>query len=296
MPTTWACSTPNASSTSSASTARSRIAYGRSSNAHVERPVSRWSYAITRCCAASRSTRSAGQTTPEALAPMTSSSGVASCDPTSHVHTRSPFPTSTNCSTSAVSTPDARWRGDGSARRRSPQRRFSPETISAAATRRSDARSPTRDRTGRRSDPGASRARHRRLTPRGPGVDGSCHQCIRLVRDEQRSARRAAGDEWVETCPAGVRDPEAGVPDVQLGDHLIVVADLVEHRGTERAGVEGDRAAGSPTHSSGSMLVTRRASHVPRARRSRTSPASAGEWCSGSGPGLVGGGGIRPRA
>ncbi len=43
MPTTWARSMPSPSRTATASRARSATAYGRWSNAQVDRPVSRWS-------------------------------------------------------------------------------------------------------------------------------------------------------------------------------------------------------------------------------------------------------------
>jgi hypothetical protein len=83
---------------------------------------------------------------------------------------------------------------------------------------------------------------HRRQLQR-PG--GAClrDELVRVVDHQQHSAGSAPIRTRTRALRGRTRDPITGLPHGQLGDHIVAVADEVQHGRAKRSLVEGDRLA-----------------------------------------------------
>jgi len=80
-----------------------------------------------------------------------------------------------------------------------------------------------------------------------PGSDGLINHVIRVVDNQQRSARGAIDGARTQALHTRVGrcHPERGLPDAQLGDDLIATANTVKDRGPEGRLVERDGLIGA---------------------------------------------------
>ena len=77
---------------------------------------------------------------------------------------------------------------------------------------------------------------------RGPGLDRPRKHRVGIIDHQQSPACRAANSRRAETRPRrpARRNPERGVPDRQLRDDLVSLADAMKDPGTEGRLVERD--------------------------------------------------------
>jgi hypothetical protein len=112
--------------------------------------------------------------------------------------------------------------------------------VMPAATGPAAYRFPTRDRTDRRSGPGASRARWPSRMPRSPQPRPPARTSHPARPPRARSGRSCP------RSPAGAapRNPESRVSDRQLRDDVIALAHLMKDSRAERRFVERDGLSG----------------------------------------------------